>query len=101
MAKASGLKVIGTAGSAAGMQLVQEQGADFVFNHKNPNYMEKIKEIFPDGIEIVLEMLANVNLNNDIQILKWKKGRVVVSRKEAFLFFFISFNMLGKKLMKR
>ena len=41
--------------------------------------MEKIKAICPDGIELILEMLANVNLNNDLQILRWKKGRVVVS----------------------
>ena len=59
--------------------MVKQQGADYVFNHKDTNYMEKIREIFPDGIELILEMLANVNLNNDIQILKWKKGRVVVN----------------------
>ena len=40
--------------------------------------MEKIKALCPDGLELVLEMLANVNLDNDLNILKWKKGRVVV-----------------------
>ena len=50
-----------------------------MFNHREPNYMEKMKAICPDGIELILEMLANVNLNNDLQILRWKKGRVVVS----------------------
>jgi D-arabinose 1-dehydrogenase-like Zn-dependent alcohol dehydrogenase len=40
--------------------------------------MEKIKALCPDGIELVLEMLANVNLDNDLNILKWKKGRIVV-----------------------
>ena len=47
--------------------------------------MEKIKALFPDGLELVLEMLANVNLNNDLQILRWKKGRVVVrNHRETF-----------------
>lgn len=78
LAKATGLKIIGTAGSSHGLELVKNQGADHIFNHKDSNYMEKIKELFPDGLDIVLEMLANVNLNNDLQILKWKKGRVVV-----------------------
>lgn len=72
------MKIVGTAGSSEGVELVKKQGADHVFNHKDSDYMEKIKELFPDGIDIVLEMLANVNLNNDLQILKWKKGRVVV-----------------------
>ena len=78
LAKTQGLKVIGTAGSDAGLKLVKEQGADYVFNHREKNYMEKIKSSFPDGIELVLEMLANVNLENDLNILKSKKGRVVV-----------------------
>ena len=37
--------------------------------------------MFPDGLDLVLEMLANVNLNNDLQVLKWKKGRIVVRLK--------------------
>jgi len=57
---------------------VQAQGADHVFNHREKGYMEKIKALCPDGLELVLEMLANVNLDNDLNILKWKKGRVVV-----------------------
>ena len=57
---------------------VKSQGADHIFNHREKGYMEKIKSLYPDGLELVLEMLANVNLENDINILKWKKGRVVV-----------------------
>ncbi len=79
LARTFGLKIIGTAGTTVGMELIKSQGADFAFNHKEQDYMEKIKQLNPDGIDIVLEMLANVNLNNDLQILKWKKGRVVVS----------------------
>jgi NADPH2:quinone reductase len=73
------MKIIGTAGSKEGLDLVKAQGADYVFNHReSPDYMEKIKKLFPEGLELILEMLANVNLNNDLQILRWQKGRVIV-----------------------
>ena len=78
LAKAHGMRVIGTAGSEAGLKLVREQGADYVFNHKDADHMKQIKDINPEGLELILEMIANVNLDNDIQILRWKKGRVVV-----------------------
>jgi NADPH:quinone reductase len=80
LAKANEMTVIGTAGSNAGIDLLKSQGTDFVFNHKEKGYMDKIKELCPDGVDIVLEMLANVNLNNDLQIIRFKKGRVVVIR---------------------
>ena len=83
-AKTHGLKIIGTAGTKEGMELVKEQGADYVYNHKEENYMETVKHDHPDGIDIILEMLANVNLNNDLQILKAKKGRVVVNKTLFF-----------------
>lgn len=85
------MKIIGTAGSEHGIQLVKNQGVDHVFNHKDSDYMERIKELFPDGLDLVLEMLANVNLNNDLQILKWKRGRVVVigNRGTIEVFFFL------------
>jgi NADPH2:quinone reductase len=78
LAKAVGLNVIGTAGTAAGLELVRAQGADHVFNHKDVDYMARIKEICPEGLDIIIEMLANVNLEVDIQNLRWKRGRVLI-----------------------
>lgn len=78
LAKTIGMKIIGTAGSEPGLELIRSQGVEHVFNHREANYMERIKELCPDGIDLILEMLANVNLDNDIKILRWKKGRVVV-----------------------
>lgn len=79
LGKIHGLTVIGTAGTQAGLDLVKKQGADHVFNHRENGYLDKIKELFPEGVDIIVEMLANVNLNNDMQMLKWKKGRIAVS----------------------
>lgn len=44
IAKHAGLTVIGTAGSAEGIELVKSVGrADFAFNHSDPQYLEQIK----------------------------------------------------------
>lgn len=74
------MKIIGTAGSKPGMDLVASLGCDLVLNHRETDYLDKLKaESFAaEGVDLVLEMMANVNLDNDMKILKWKKGRVVV-----------------------
>ncbi|KAK6195301.1 hypothetical protein SNE40_000761 [Patella caerulea] len=75
LAKSMGLKVIGTAGTPDGMKLVKDNGADFVFNHREEGYMNKITDAAPEGIDIILEMLANVNLDKDLEMIKLR-GRI-------------------------
>lgn len=77
LAKAAGLNVFGTAGSAAGLQLVTEQGANMVFDHTTPNYLDDVARLTVTGVNVVLEMLANVNLQKDLDVLAMF-GRVVV-----------------------
>ena len=77
IAKAAGLRVIGTASTEAGRRLVLEAGADAALDHADSNHLEEAAKIAGGGIPLVLEMLANMNLGAD---LKWlaKGGRVVV-----------------------
>lgn len=78
IAVAAGLRVIGSAGSPAGMALVQSQGAHHVVNHKDPGYLDSVRQCAGGaGVDVVLEMLANVNLGHDLRLLA-KGGRVVV-----------------------
>lgn len=78
IARAHGLKVLGTAGSEEGKKLVLQNGAHEVFNHKEVNYTDKIKKSVGDnGVNVIIEMLANVNLSNDLKLLS-SKGRVIV-----------------------
>jgi NADPH2:quinone reductase len=78
LARAAGMRVIGTGGTEEGRQLVLEQGAQDVLDHRAPEYLEKLKELTNGrGVDVVLEMLANVNLNKDLEILA-RFGRVVV-----------------------
>jgi NADPH2:quinone reductase len=76
-ARAAGLMVIGTAGSPEGLDLVRRQGAHHVLNHKQPDYRKALLELAPKGVDVILEMLANVNLGHDLTLLA-KGGRVVV-----------------------
>lgn len=69
-AKHFGLKIIGTAGSAEGKNLVKEQGADYVLDHTDENYLNEIREITGGrGVDIILEMLADKNLQKDFEVL--------------------------------
>jgi|SRR5215475_272149 len=78
LARARGLRVFGTAGSDEGRKLVREQGADEVFDHRAPDHFEQImKATDGHGVDVILEMLANVNLGKDLTILA-KGGRVVI-----------------------
>jgi len=77
-AVASGMTVIGTGGTERGRILLLEQGAGHVFDHHDPDYQEKILDLTGGrGIDVILEMLANVNLGADLRLLA-RDGRVVV-----------------------
>ncbi|NXJ69717.1 QOR oxidoreductase, partial [Rostratula benghalensis] len=78
IARAYGLKVLGTAGTEEGMKVVLRNGAHQVFNHREANYIDKIKEYTGvEGVDIIIEMLSNVNLAADLQLLSCA-GRVMV-----------------------
>ena len=78
MARAGGLTVIGTAGTEKGRKLVLEQGAHHVVDHRKEGYAEEIMALTHGrGVDVILEMLANVNLAKDLTLLALR-GRVVV-----------------------
>src|SRR5437762_10113315 len=78
LARADGLRVFGTAGSDEGLKLAREQGAHERFDHRAPDHFEQVmKATGGRGVDVIVEMLANVNLGNDLTILA-KGGRVVI-----------------------
>lgn len=77
-ARAAGITTIGTAGSEKGLALVKAEGARHVFNHQSPDYQDAIMAATNGcGVNVILEMLANVNLGNDLKLLA-PLGRVIV-----------------------
>jgi NADPH2:quinone reductase len=78
IARAAGLVVFGTGGTEEGRKLVAEQGAHHVVDHKNPDYLKQLMDLTGgQGVNLILEMLANVNLGKDLEVLS-RNGRVVV-----------------------
>ena len=78
IARAAGLTVIGTAGTEQGRALVAEQGVHHVLDHRAPGYLQHVLTLTEGrGVDVILEMLANVNLGKDLEVLA-KHGRVVV-----------------------
>ena len=78
MARAVGLTVFGTGGTDEGRKLVREQGAHHVLDHSKPDYLQELMTLTGGvGVNLILEMLANVNLAKDLPVLS-KFGRVVV-----------------------
>lgn len=76
--RAMGLRLIGTAGTSEGIEQVLRQGAHHALNHRSPDYPAEVQRITGgEGPALVLEMLANINLQSDLEMLA-KYGRVVV-----------------------
>lgn len=78
LAHAAGLRVIGTGGTMQGRELVAAQGATHVLDHRSPDYREQLMALTEGrGVDLILEMLANVNLGHDLALLA-RGGRVAV-----------------------
>ena len=78
LGRARGLRMLGTAGTERGRELVRAQGAQEVFDHHAPDYLDRIKEATAGrGVDVILEMAAHLNLGKDLTLLA-PRGRVVV-----------------------
>jgi NADPH:quinone reductase len=78
LAKRAGLRVVGSAGTAKGLELVRAEGVDHAVNHTEAGYMNDVRRLTGgNGPELILEMLANVNLAADMDLVA-KYGRIIV-----------------------
>lgn len=78
MARAAGLHVVGSAGSDKGRALIKAEGAHEAIDHTTPDHFDKALSLTGGrGYDVIIEMLANVNLARDLTLLA-HGGRVVV-----------------------
>ena len=78
IASAAGLRVFGTAGTERGRQLAREQGAREVFDHSASGYEKDVlAKTGGRGVDLIIEMLANVNLVKDLDLIA-KRGRIAI-----------------------
>lgn len=77
LAKANGLEVFASAGSDKGCELVEKLGAMAV-NHNKKGYEKTLLQATDgQGLDLIVEMLANKNLEKDLTLLA-PGGRVVI-----------------------
>jgi NADPH2:quinone reductase len=78
LARAAGMTVIGTGGTEEGRKLVAREGAHHVLDHHVEGYLQELMTLTEGrGVDVIIEMLANVNLDRDLGVLA-RFGRVVV-----------------------
>jgi NADPH2:quinone reductase len=78
IARSIGLNVFGTAGSAKGLDLIKHEGVHQSFDHTKTGYTDEIMQATGNrGVDVILEMLANVNLAKDLKLLALH-GRVII-----------------------
>ena len=77
-AKSMGLTVFGTASTQRGLDMIKKEGGQQAFDHGKPGYTDEImRATGGGGVDVILEMLANVNLAADLKMLA-TNGRVIV-----------------------
>jgi NADPH2:quinone reductase len=82
IARSHGMFVVGTAGTAEGLALVRAQGAHHALNHREPDYLQQVTTLSGGhGADVVLEMLANVNLDRDLDVLAHGARLVVIGNR--------------------
>jgi NADPH:quinone reductase len=78
LARAAGMTVVGTAGSDRGLELVQQEGAHYALNHREPNYLQQALELTGGkGYDVILEMNASKKLAEDVGLVG-TFGRIIV-----------------------
>lgn len=78
MAKAIGAIVIGTSSTEEGRQLILDAGADYALNHISEENKNELNKITNDqGPDIIIEMLANENLETASEVIA-NHGRIVI-----------------------
>lgn len=78
MAKAAGCIVIGTSSTEEGRTSILEIGADFALPHITEENKDKLLELTDNnGPDVIIEFLANENLEVDTKVIA-RNGRIVI-----------------------
>eukprot|EP01120_Amphizonella_sp_Union-15-10_P009441 TRINITY_DN3572_c0_g1_i1.p1 TRINITY_DN3572_c0_g1~~TRINITY_DN3572_c0_g1_i1.p1 ORF type:complete len:332 (-),score=67.84 TRINITY_DN3572_c0_g1_i1:80-1075(-) len=76
--KALGAIVIGTAGDDEKLQVVKNNGADYVINYTSTDWVSKIKEITKGkGVDVVYDPVGGDVLLNSLKCMAWC-GRLII-----------------------
>ncbi len=78
LARAAGMRVIATGGTESGRYLAAAQGSHHVLDHHAEAHWQQILDLTEGrGVDVIVEMLANLNLGRDLEVLA-RGGRVAI-----------------------
>jgi NADPH2:quinone reductase len=63
LAKVYGLQVYGTASTPEGQELAKNHGCIEVFNHREPDYIEKIQQAVPNGTNFYISNISDLQVS--------------------------------------
>lgn len=77
LCKYAGAITVGLCGSQKKIDFCKTQGYDHVFNYNDTDYLDKIKKLFPSGIDVCFNSLAGKSFKQDKSLLN-HTGRMVL-----------------------
>lgn len=77
LAKMRGAKVITTVGKDSKKEIVSSFGADYVFNHNKDDIPKEVSNLFPTGVDVVLDFVGSLTFEKSLSILR-KNGKILV-----------------------
>ena len=77
LARWAGATVIGTVSSTEKADLATAAGAQHVVNYREADIVASIRELAPDGVDIVVEVAPAQNLRRDVQLIR-PRGTIAI-----------------------
>lgn len=75
MAQSIGAEIVTTTGREEKAKRLREWGVPHVLNYREVDFAEAIREIYPDGIDVVEDFVGPAYLSRHISLLRWR-GRM-------------------------
>ena len=77
VARTLGARVAVTAGSAEKLDACQDLGAEILVNYKEQDFVEAVRGVTEDGVDVILDLVGGDYLERNLQALA-KDGRLVI-----------------------
>lgn len=70
------IEAVGTAGSPAGLDFVQNLGGKKVYDHSKDDYVSQLKKDYPKGLKFLEEQDMNMVFQDSTTSSKWPHTRI-------------------------
>lgn len=70
IAKANGIKIITTVGNDSKIDVIKSLGADYVFNHHTQDVESEIRNLYPNGVDCVLDYVGPDTFNKSFGLVR-------------------------------